>query len=218
MCPQKSPKPRLRRDPRQELVERGLARRPDPVVDAREDHERVRQATSAGPELPPVPPRPAALHGLVALAEGGGARHPQDRPSVDLEGEERGPDRDAVGEVLRAVDRIDDPDAVPAPAPCSSPITASAGNRASIISRSAVSTSRSACVTGRGPASGAPRTRPGSTTSRSRRRGRPARARTTAPPRTRARTLQQLPAGWKGASGSLGLRCRRPSRRPRPTP
>ena len=97
----------------QEVEERLLPRATEPVVDAREDHERVVQLPLARAELATVPSRAAAPDGLVPLAQRGRARHPEHRPSLHLEREQRRPDRDAVGEVLRAVDRVHDPDAVP---------------------------------------------------------------------------------------------------------
>src|SRR5581483_2997207 len=52
---------------------------------------------------------PGAAGRLVALAERGCVRHAHDRLVRHRERDQRGPDLYAVGEVLRAVDRIDDP-------------------------------------------------------------------------------------------------------------
>jgi hypothetical protein len=63
-------------------------------------------------QLAAVPSGAAPADRLVPFAEGRRARHAEHRPPVHLESEQRRPDRNAVGEVPRAVDRIDDPDAV----------------------------------------------------------------------------------------------------------
>ena len=209
----------------QETEERLLPRPAQPVVHAREDHERVIELPVARVELATVPVRATSPDGLVSLAERRRARHPEHRPAFDLEREERRPDGHAVREVPRAVDRVHDPDPVPGTLPL---LLAGHGVGGVAVGDHLADRGLHLEVglgdRASGRASAGPRTRRGSTTSRSRRRDRRARERRTAPVRTRPDATSRdaadqvrcaaLTADEDSGSSSLGLPWRRPSRPP----